>query len=98
MDVRVPALAESVAEGEIGRWLKKDGATVRKNDPILELQTDKASLEIAAEATGVLRTLKAEGDVVKVGEVVARIDEDAVGAVGAAGPVDTAAPAPPPVP
>ena len=75
IEVKVPALAESVTEGEIGSWLKKDGERVRKNEPILELQTDKASLEIAADADGVLRTLRAEGDVVKVGDVVGRIEE-----------------------
>ena len=75
MDVKVPSLAESVTEGEIGTWLKKDGQAVRRGEAILELQTDKASLELAADASGILRTLKAEGDVVRVGEVIARIEE-----------------------
>ena len=93
MDVKIPTLAESVTEAEIGSWIKKDGASVRKNEPILELQTDKASLEIVAEASGVLRTLRAEGDVVKVGDIVARIEVGAGATVGAA-VASTAAPAP----
>ena len=93
MDVKIPTLAESVTEAEIGSWIKKDGAGVRKNEPILELQTDKASLEIVAESSGVLRTLRAEGDVVKVGDIVARIEVGAGATVGAA-VASTAAPAP----
>src|SRR5258706_14118298 len=75
MDVKVPALAESDTEGEIGTWLKKDGDSVKKGEAVVELQTDKASLELSAEASGVLRTLRAEGETVKVGEVIARIEE-----------------------
>lgn len=73
-NVIIPSLAESITEAEIGSWIKKDGERVRKSEPILELQTDKASLEIVAEVSGFLRTLKAAGDIVKVGEIVARIE------------------------
>ena len=73
-NVIIPSLAESITEAEIGAWIKKDGERVRKNEPILELQTDKASLEIVAEVSGILRTLKAAGDIVKVGELVAHIE------------------------
>ena len=94
-DVKIPTLAESVTEAEIGSWIKKDGASVRKNEPILELQTDKASLEIVAEVSGVLRTLRAEGDVVKVGDIVARIEAGAEATPGeaVAPTAPTAAPA-----
>jgi len=91
-DVKVPALAESVTEGEIGKWLKADGDVVARGEAILELQTDKASLEISAEAAGTLRHLRNEGDAVKVGDVVARIEEGAT-ASAAAGSAPAARPA-----
>jgi len=77
IDVRIPTLGESVSEGVIVRWIKADGATVQMDEPLLELETDKASLEIPAEAAGVLKILKAEGATVQVGDVVARIEAGA---------------------
>ena len=95
VDVRIPALGESITEGVIVRWLKDDGASVRTDDALLELETDKASVEIPAEQAGVLRVLKAAGSTVQVGDVVARI-EDGAGARAAAptpaGPAPAAAP------
>jgi 2-oxoglutarate dehydrogenase E2 component (dihydrolipoamide succinyltransferase) len=91
-EVRIPALGESVTEGTIVRWVRRDGETVRVDEALLELETDKAGLEIAAERAGVLRILKPEGATVTVGEVVARIEE-AAGAAAAA----PARPAPGPV-
>jgi 2-oxoglutarate dehydrogenase E2 component (dihydrolipoamide succinyltransferase) len=82
-DVKVPALAESVTEGEIGSWLKADGDVVARGEAILELQTDKASLEISAEVGGTLRHLRKEGETVRVGDVVGRIEEGATGAASA---------------
>lgn len=76
VDVVVPTLGESVAEGVIVRWLKDDGAAVAVDEPLLELETDKASVEIPAVAAGVLHRVKNEGDTVQVGEIVARIDAD----------------------
>src|SRR5687768_14417977 len=98
MDVRIPSLAESVTEGEIGTWLKADGAAVRKGEAILELQTDKASLELAAETSGVLRHGKKEGDTVRVGEVVGRIEEGATQGAAAAGAEATPSARPEPAP
>ena len=86
--VRIPTLGESVNEGVIVRWLKADGDVVQRDEPLLELETDKASVEIPAASAGVLRILKAEGATVEVGDVVARID---AGSAGKAAP--TAAPA-----
>jgi 2-oxoglutarate dehydrogenase E2 component (dihydrolipoamide succinyltransferase) len=77
VDVRVPTLGESVNEGVITRWMKADGATVKVDEPLLELETDKANVEIPAEHDGVLKILKPEGAKVRVGEVVARIEEGA---------------------
>ena len=74
IDVRIPTLGESVSEGVIVRWIKADGATVQIDEPLLELETDKASVEIPAVAAGVLTIIKAEGETVQVGDVVARIE------------------------
>lgn len=73
-DVRIPTLGESVTEGVIVRWIRSDGESVKTDDPLLELETDKASVEIPAESAGVLHVLKKEGETVQVGDVVGRID------------------------
>jgi 2-oxoglutarate dehydrogenase E2 component (dihydrolipoamide succinyltransferase) len=75
-EVRIPNLGESVTEGVIVRWAKEEGAAVRTDDVLLELETDKASVEIPAPGAGVLRILKREGEKVSVGDVVGRIDEN----------------------
>jgi 2-oxoglutarate dehydrogenase E2 component (dihydrolipoamide succinyltransferase) len=82
-EVRIPPLGESVTEGVIARWAKGDGETVEQDEVLLELETDKASMEIAAERAGVLRILKREGETVQVGDVVARIEEGAGRGAGA---------------
>jgi 2-oxoglutarate dehydrogenase E2 component (dihydrolipoamide succinyltransferase) len=76
-EVRIPTLGESITEGVILGWRKKDGEKVGPDDVLLELETDKASVEIPAGASGVVRVLKKEGDTVQVGDVVARIEEGA---------------------
>ena len=85
MDIRIPDLAESVKEGDLGAWLKKDGDTVRKDEAILELETDKATVELAAEASGRLEILVQAGETVHVGDVVGRIVEDGAGGQPARG-------------
>jgi 2-oxoglutarate dehydrogenase E2 component (dihydrolipoamide succinyltransferase) len=72
--VRIPALGESVTEGTIVRWAKQDGDTVAVDDVLLELETDKASMEIPSEHAGTLKILKPAGSTVQVGEVIAEID------------------------
>jgi 2-oxoglutarate dehydrogenase E2 component (dihydrolipoamide succinyltransferase) len=74
-EVQIPTLGESVNEGVIVRWIKADGETVQTDDPLLELETDKATVEIPAPGTGVVRVLAAEGATVHVGDVVARIED-----------------------
>ncbi len=81
MDIVIPALAESVTEGDLGSWLKKNGDTVQKDEAILELETDKATVELAAEASGTLEILIQAGETVQVGDIVGRIVEDGAGAV-----------------
>ncbi len=90
-EVRIPTLGESVTEGVIVRWAKQDGERVERDEILLELETDKASMEIAAEHAGVLRIVKDAGATVTVGELVARVEEDARAAAPASSP---AAPAP----
>ena len=84
VDVRIPTLGESVSEGVIQRWLKAEGDQVRVDDLLLELETDKASVEIPAESGGVLHILKPEGEKVQVGDVVAQIEPDGAARPGAA--------------
>ena len=77
LEMKVPSPGESITEVEIASWLVKDGDYVEKDQPIAEADSDKATLELPAEASGII-TLKAEeGDVVAVGEVVCIIDTDA---------------------
>lgn len=101
MEIRIPELAEAITEGEIAVWLVVDGQTVKKDDPLFELETDKATVEIAAEASGTLTILKQEGETVEVGDVVGTIAEGDVVAeepVPAAGPKRPAKEAPEPAP
>ncbi len=93
MDIVIPALAESVTEGDLGSWLKKDGDRVEKDEAILELETDKATVELAAEATGTLEILIQAGETVQVGDVVGRIVEDGGGARPKEEKAEPAAPA-----
>src|SRR5438309_5893453 len=96
-EVRIPTLGESVTEGVIVRWAKQDGEAVKPDDILLELETDKASMELPAERAGVLRIVKAAGEKVAVGELVARIEEDG-GARAAAPAAPKPAPAAPEAP
>jgi 2-oxoglutarate dehydrogenase E2 component (dihydrolipoamide succinyltransferase) len=77
VDVVIPAVGESITEGTLVRWLKKDGELVAEGDALFELETDKATSEITAPATGRLRIAVAEGETVAVGATVGRIDESA---------------------
>lgn len=77
LEMKVPSPGESISEVEIAEWLVQDGDYVEKDQTIAEVDSDKATLELPAEAAGII-TLKAEeGDVVEVGEVVCLIDTDA---------------------
>jgi 2-oxoglutarate dehydrogenase E2 component (dihydrolipoamide succinyltransferase) len=89
-EVKVPRLAESISEATLVEWLKPDGATVRIDEPIATLETDKAAVEIVADRAGVLAQLKKPGEVVSVGDVLGRITD---GAGSAAAPAAAPAPA-----
>jgi 2-oxoglutarate dehydrogenase E2 component (dihydrolipoamide succinyltransferase) len=77
VEIKVPAVGESVTEGTLARWLKKDGEVVRADEPLLELETEKATTEVAAPAAGTLHITVAEGQTVSIGTVVGRIEEGA---------------------
>jgi 2-oxoglutarate dehydrogenase E2 component (dihydrolipoamide succinyltransferase) len=93
-EVKIPTLGESVTEGVIVRWAKQDGERVERDEILLELETDKASMEIASERAGVLRIIKDAGATVTVGEVVARVEEGAGAAAPSPQSAAPAAPAP----
>ncbi len=75
-EVKVPAVGESVQEGEIFKWHKNNGEYVELDEVLVELETDKATVEIVAEAAGILQQAKAEGETVAVGDLLATIDTD----------------------
>lgn len=86
LEMKVPSPGESITEVEIATWLVKDGDYVEKDQPIAEVDSDKATLELPAEQSGVI-TLKAEeGEVVQVGQVVCLIDVDAAKPEGGSAP------------
>jgi 2-oxoglutarate dehydrogenase E2 component (dihydrolipoamide succinyltransferase) len=74
LDVAVPAMGESVAEGAIGRWLKKPGDAVKKDELLVEIETDKVAVEVSSPADGVLKEIvAADGATVTPGQVIARV-------------------------
>ena len=93
IDVIMPQMGESIAEGTLSRWMKKVGDPIKRDEPIFEISTDKVDAEIPAPAAGVLaEILVQEGQTVAVQTVVARIETDASAA--AEKPKATAAPSP----
>lgn len=74
IQVKVPGLGESVKQATLLKWHKQDGEAVKVDEPLCELESDKANADLNAEAAGVLRRKKKEGDTVEVGEVIAEID------------------------
>lgn len=93
-DIRVPTLGESVTEATIARWFKKPGEAVAVDEPLVELETDKVTLEVPAPAAGVLSEIVAkDGETVAVGALLGQIKEGAAGAAPAA-KAPEAAPAP----
>ena len=83
-DVRVPTLGESVTEATIGQWFKKVGEAVKADEPIVELETDKVTIEVPAPVSGVLEVISVnEGDTVEVGALIAAIAEGAAASASA---------------
>src|SRR3954469_20827050 len=77
IELKIPEVGESVREVQIGRWLKHEGDAVAQDENVVELETDKASMELPAPAAGVLgQILKREGDMVAVGDVIGYLESD----------------------
>ncbi len=97
MQIRVPPLGESITEATISRWLRREGEAVNIGDTLVELETDKITVEVPAPKGGVLgKRVKLEGDVVKVDEVLGEIAESAAGVTADGGrqTAEAATPAP----
>src|SRR5882762_2780290 len=77
IDIKVPAVGESISEVTLVKWLKQEGQYVERDEVIAELESEKATFEVNAEQAGTLQTVGKEGDTLKIGDVVARIDESA---------------------
>ena len=77
IDIKVPTVGESISEVTLLQWLKKDGEYVERDEVIAELESEKATFEVNAEKAGVLKTSAKEGDTLKIGDVLASIDESA---------------------
>ncbi len=88
-EIKIPAVGESITEVTIAKWLKQDGETVKRDEVIAELESDKATFELPAEADGTLKIRVAEGETIGIGTVIAELN----GAVGAAAPASAPAPA-----
>jgi 2-oxoglutarate dehydrogenase E2 component (dihydrolipoamide succinyltransferase) len=74
IEIKIPSVGESVQEAVLVEWYKKDGDAVQKDEPLFVIETDKVTLEIVAEASGLLKILIEEGRTVSIGAVVGRID------------------------
>ncbi|MDE0957310.1 MAG: 2-oxoglutarate dehydrogenase, E2 component, dihydrolipoamide succinyltransferase [Planctomycetota bacterium] len=97
IDVPMPQMGESIAEGTLTRWFKKAGDSIKRDEPLFEISTDKVDAEVPAPANGVLaEILVAEGTTVEVNTVVAKISSGVTGATSA--PAAKNAPATPPAP
>ncbi len=97
IEVPMPQMGESIAEGTVSRWLKEVGDPVERDEPILEISTDKVDAEIPAPSAGSLvEIVVGEGETVEVGTIVAYIDPDGSAPAVAAAPAEPESPAPPP--
>jgi len=101
IEIKVPAMGESVTEATVARWFKKEGDAVNRDEPLLELETDKVTVEVPAPASGAIESISVKaGDTVQVGAILGAIAEGKAGSpsVVAASNPDSAAPKPTPAP
>ena len=87
IEIKVPTVGESITSGRISVWHKKSGEIVKSGEPLFTLETDKVSTEITAEKGGLLTIVKAEGEEVKIGEIVGSIDDSVAAPIASAPPV-----------
>ena len=95
IQVKVPGLGESVKQAKLLKWHKQDGQSVGIDEPICELESDKANADVTAESAGILHPKKQEGEMVEVGEVIAEIDPTGVKSAKPAEPKKLVPPPPP---
>ncbi|MEO6355546.1 MAG: 2-oxoglutarate dehydrogenase complex dihydrolipoyllysine-residue succinyltransferase [Ferruginibacter sp.] len=86
IEIKVPSVGESITEVTLVKWLKKDGEYVDRDEVIAELESEKATFEINAEQAGILKTIAAEGDTLKIGDIACSIDTEAAKPEGKAAP------------
>lgn len=91
IDITVPVMGESVAEGSMGKWLKKSGEAVKKDELLVEIETDKVAVEVSAPADGVLTIAADEGATVTPGQKIGSVSGSGAGAAPAAAPAPAAA-------
>lgn len=78
VEIKVPTLGESIVEATVGKWMKQEGEQVAAGEPLVELETDKVNMEVAATGAGVLRSIvKREGETVGIGELLALVGDGA---------------------
>ena len=95
VELRIPEVGESITEVQIGSWLKSEGERVERDEALVEIESDKATLELPSPVAGrIEKVLKKTGEVVKVGDLIAMLAEGADGAKAAAAPAMAAARAP----
>ena len=90
IEIKVPSVGESVTEALLAQWFKRDGDPVIKDEPLFVIETDKVTLEVVAEADGVLSIKVAEGEVVAIGAVVGTLDSESTAQAAAAPAVERA--------
>jgi len=77
IDIKVPTVGESITEVTLLKWVKKDGDYVERDEVIAELESEKATFEVNAEKAGILKTVVKEGETLKIGDLLASIDDAA---------------------
>ena len=97
IDIKVPAVGESITEVTLLKWTKKEGAYVERDEIIAELESEKATFEVNAEQAGALKRLAEEGDTILIGSILAQIDETAAKPTAAAPAAEQPKPAAAPV-
>src|SRR5690242_21090762 len=109
VEIKVPAMGESVTEATISKWFKKEGDAVKRDEPLLELETDKVTVEVPSPADGAIESISAQaGATVQVGALLGAIAEGAAGSASAPKPaaapkaeapkIQSSGPAPAPAP
>src|SRR3954447_9507734 len=96
-DLTLPELGENIAAGDVLRILVNVGDTIQKDQSVLELETDKATIEVPSSVAGKIKEIKVKaGDKVKVGQAILRVEDSAAAPPRKAAPAQAAAPPPPP--